>query len=446
MREIYLIARREFKARLRNRAFIAMTFLSPLLLVGFFAFSVYMSQQDTTEHRILVVDDSKLFINRIANNGETFQFEFSTKKLIDAEQHFAAEGYTALLWISPNIIEGGAGACKLFYSKTPGYALQNHIRSQLEKIVYEEKLLANNIQPQIVSNARQHIQLILQQVGNSGTYADQDGISQLGFIMAALMFIFIMMYGMMVFRSVLEEKQSRIVEVLLTSVKPVKLLIGKISGIALLGILQFILMGVLTWSLSWGLQHSILKNQLITYDDFKHQQAEVFQKGSETDFSKLSRFDQQLELFSLFKKVETLAFFEIFSLFTLFFLSGFLFYSAIMSALASAADSDADAQQFLLPVNLPLIASYLIAVQGVINPDAELYAWASWIPFSAPVVMVSRITAGIPLYKALVSWLILSFSFLIIIFWSARIYHNGILNTGKKSRWRDFWHWSKKRI
>lgn len=117
-----------------------------------------------------------------------------------------------------------------------------------------------------------------------------------------------------------------------------------------------------------------------------------------------------------------------------------------MSALASAADSDADAQQFLLPVNLPLIASYLIAVQGVINPDAELYAWASWIPFSAPVVMVSRITAGIPLYKALVSWLILSFSFLIVIFWSARIYHNGILNTGKKSRWRDFWHWSKKRI
>lgn len=446
MRDIYLIARREFKARMRNRAFIVMTFLSPLLLVGFFAFSVYMTQQDTSEHRIVVVDESGLFVNRIANNGTTFQFNYTSKPLADAEQDFTASGYTALLWISPNIIEGGAGACKLFYSKIPGYALQNHIRGQLEKIVYEEKLLANAIQPEIVSNARQHIQLILQQVGNHGTYADQDGISQLGFIMAALMFIFIMMYGMMVFRSVLEEKQSRIVEVLLTSVKPVKLLIGKISGIAALGILQFALMGILTWSFSWGLQQRFLKDQLKTYEHFKHQQAEVFQKGSEADFSTLSRFDHQLELFSLFKKAETLAFFEIFAMFVLFFLSGFLFYSAIMSALASAADSDADAQQFLLPVNLPLIAAYLIAVQGVINPDAELYTWASWIPFSSPVVMVSRVTAGIPLYKALFSWLILSFSFIIMIFWSARIYHNGILHTGKKARWRDFWHWSKKRV
>ena len=444
MREIILIARREFLARIKNKTFLFMTVLSPLLIVGFFVLSVYMTQMESTQHRILVIDESRLFMDRIPNKASLVEFEYSNEVLLDAEQKFSERGYTALLWISPNVIEGGAGACKLFYSKIPGFALQNHIRTALEKIVYEEKLLANDIQPEVVRNARQHIQLILQQVGQKGSYADADGMRYLGFLMAALMMVFILMYGMMVFRSVLEEKQSRIVEVILTSVRPVKLLIGKISGIALLGLLQFICMGLLTWLLSMGLRQTYLSQSIKLYEVYKSQQATVFKNGAESDFSKLSRFDENLELFDLFKKAETLAFDHVFWVFVAFFLAGFLFYSAFMAAMASAADTEADAQQFLLPVHLPLLAAYFIAVQGMLNPDAAIVQWASWIPFTSPVVMISRITSGIPLLTTVFSWLVLCISFGIMIVWSARIYQNGVLNSGKKTRWLDLWRWTKK--
>ena len=274
--------------------------------------------------------------------------------------------------------------------------------------------------------------------------ADADGMRYLGFLMAALMMVFILMYGMMVFRSVLEEKQSRIVEVILTSVRPVKLLIGKISGIALLGLLQFICMGLLTWLLSMGLRQTYLSQSIKLYEVYKSQQATVFKNGAESDFSKLSRFDENLELFDLFKKAETLAFDHVFWVFVAFFLAGFLFYSAFMAAMASAADTEADAQQFLLPVHLPLLAAYFIAVQGMLNPDAAIVQWASWIPFTSPVVMISRITSGIPLLTTVFSWLVLCISFGIMIVWSARIYQNGVLNSGKKTRWLDLWRWTKK--
>ena len=146
----------------------------------------------------------------------------------------------------------------------------------------------------------------------------------------------------------------------------------------------------------------------------------------------------------LFKKAETLAFDHVFWVFVAFFLAGFLFYSAFMAAMASAADTEADAQQFLLPVHLPLLAAYFIAVQGMLNPDAAIVQWASWIPFTSPVVMISRITSGIPLLTTVFSWLVLCISFGIMIVWSARIYQNGVLNSGKKTRWLDLWRWTKK--
>jgi ABC-2 type transport system permease protein len=440
MKKIRLIIGREIKSKLRNKTFLIMTVLAPLLITGFLAFIIQLSQSDNTNQQVMVIDDSKLFKDKLTGN-DYISLSYSNLKLEDAVEQFTNKGYSCLLWISPNIIQGGAGATKLYFRKSPGFAFQTFIKDQMEKIIYENKLKSNNIDPNIISNSKQVVKLILEKVDDKGKPEEQSSFGTFGFLTGALMFMFILMYGMMVFRSVMEEKTNRIVEVIISSVKPFQLMLGKILGVAILGLIQFLIMGIITFILTTVLSTIFLKDISGQLKVFKQQQELVKLQGSNANFSQLEKFDDKLEVFDLLEKIEKINFFEVFICFILYFLGGYLFYSSIMAAIGSAVDSESDSQQFITPVTLPLMIGYLISMKTILEPDSSLVFWASIIPFTSPIVMMSRITNGVPLWELIFSLTSLFASFFITTWLAAKIYRTGILMYGKKTSWKEIGKW-----
>lgn len=440
MNKIGLIIGRELKSKLTNKTFIIMTLLAPLLVTGFLGFIIKMSQSEKTEQRVLVLDESKLFTDKLVGN-DYISLSFSNEKLEKAITEFTNKKYTCLLWISPNIIEGGAGATKLFYKKSPGYGFQTFMKDQMEKIIYENKLKANNIDPNIISNSKTNVKMILEKVNDKGKTEEQSNLGLFGFLTGALMFIFILLYGMMVFRSVMEEKTNRIVEVIVSSVKPFQLMLGKIFGVAILGIIQFAVMGIITFILTTVLSTIFLKDAKVELGKFNVQQELVKKNGTNINFEQLQKYDDKLEMFEIMNKIEKINFFEVFICFVLYFIGGYLFYSSIMAAVGSAVDSEADSQQFITPIMMPLMAGYFIATKTIMDPDSSTVFWGSIIPFTSPIVMMSRITSGVPLWEILLSLSILFVSFIGTTYLAGKIYRTGILMYGKKTSWKEIGKW-----
>jgi len=440
MRKIRLIIGREIKSKLTNKTFIIMTILAPLLITGFLAFMIKMSQSEKTEQNVLVIDDSKLFKDKLSGN-DYITLSYSNQDLKNAVSEFSQKGYSCVLWISPTIIEGGAGAIKLFYKKSPGFGFQTFIKDQLEKIIYENKLKANNIDPKIISNSKQNVKLILEKVNDKGNTEEQSSFALFGFLTGALMFFFISMYGMMVFRSVMEEKTNRIVELIVSSVKPFELMLGKIIGVAVLGTIQFIIMGLITFILTTALSAIFLKDISSQLKVFETQQELVKKNGTNVDFSELEKFDDKLELFDLLKKIQKIDYLEVIICFILYFIGGYLFYSSLMAAIGSAVDSESDSQQFTTPIMIFLMVGYFIASKTMLDPDSTIVFWGSIIPFTSPIVMMSRITNGVPLWELALSLSVLYISFVFTTWLAGKIYRTGILMYGKKTSWKEIGKW-----
>lgn len=440
MNKLLLIINREIKSKITNKTFIIMTLMAPILITGFMAFIIKMTQAEKTEQKVLVIDETHLFENKLQGN-DFVSLTFSNESLDKKLSTFSADGYTSLLWISPNFVEGGAGATKIFFKKSPGFAFQTYVRDQMEKIVYEYKLKANNIDPNIITNARQKVKLILEKVNDKGSVEEQTSFQLFGFLTGALMMIFILMYGMMVFRSVMEEKTNRIVEVIISSVKPFQLMLGKIIGVAVLGTIQFIVMGIITLIMTTLLSTIFLKDIKADMVKFDTQQEIVKKQGVTADFNNMEQFDDKLELFEVLKKIENINFAEVFICFILFFIGGYLFYSSLLASIGSAVDSETDSQQFMMPVMLPLMAGYFISTKTILDPDSTLVFWGSMIPFTSPIVMMSRITNGVPFWEIATSLTLLYISFVGTVWLSAKIYRVGILMYGKKPSWKEIIKW-----
>ena len=282
---------------------------------------------------------------------------------------------------------------------------------------------------------------MLEKVDDKGRTKEQGDFGMFGFVMGALMFVFVLMYGMMVFRSVMEEKTNRIVEVIVSSVKPYELMMGKIFGIAILGTIQFLTMGIITLVLTTTLSTIFLKDASAQLKVFQEQQELVKKNGTNVDLNTLEKFDDKLKLFELLEKLEQIDFVEVFICFLLYFIGGYLFYSSIMAAIGSAVDSEADSQQFITPVMIPMMIGYFISVKTIMDPDSSTVFWGSMIPFTSPIVMMSRITSGVHLWEILLSLTILFASFAFTTFLAGKIYRTGILMYGKKTSWREIGKW-----
>ncbi len=443
MNNILLIIAFEVKRKITNKVFILMTFLTPLIIAGFIALMFWMGSSEETDYNVLVADESHLFTGKLqGNNYISFLYtEDSLNKCLDKLNR---KDIDILLYIPSTVVEGAGGTTKIFYKKTPGLAFQTMIKSQMEKLVFEYKLSANHIDPNVIHNAKQSIRMIAEKVNEKGEHSQQltEFISVFGFLIALLMFMFITMYGMMLFKSVIEEKNNRIVEVIVSSVKPFQLLMGKIIGVAILGIMQFIAMSIITFSLITIVSTVMLGDIKTDYHKFLKQQQTVYQKGIETNFSEIQQMQDKLQVFDMLKQIDKINFVEITICFMLYFIFGYLFYSAILAALGSAADADADAQQFTLPVTMLLMVGYFIAVKMMTTPESSLSYWASFIPFTSPIVMMARLPYGVPFWEILLSLAVLIISFVLMTKLSAKIYRVGILMYGKKAGWKEIIKWA----
>ncbi|MFL5752081.1 MAG: ABC transporter permease [Bacteroidia bacterium] len=442
MGKIGLIIWREYSTRIRNKTFIVMSILGPVLIAGFFTLIVWLPNADKTEQKVMVVDESyAIRMNKIPDNA-FMKFYYPEMKLEAASKSFYETDFTCILYIPYNVISGG-GAVQLYYKKSPGFAAENYIKSQLESKFYEFKLASNKIDPAIIKNAREPLKLITSKLDAKGNSVEtrNENIMWIGFAGGVLIFMFVIMYGVQVMRSVMEEKTNRIVEVIVSSVKPFQLMMGKIIGVALVGLTQFVLWVILSSALTSVASGIFLKKISADVQNLQSNKEEVYKQGSNTKFNELKKVDSKLGALQMVRDLESVDFTEVIICFMFYFLGGYLLYSSLFAAIGSAVDSEADTQQFMMPVMLPLILGYVMSVNFIQNPEGDLAFWGSMIPFTSPIVMMVRLPFGVPLWQILLSMSFLVMGFLFTTWLAGKIYRTGILMYGKKVSWKELSKW-----
>ena len=443
MNKVSLIIRREYLTRIRKTSFIVMTLLGPVLFAAMFVLPIWFAtMEDEDFKQIAVLDSSWLFIHKIP---ETAKFKFtyvsdpSKRKLEEFKKNLSKTEFYGILYIPDYIVDVPRGI--EFYSyKQPPANLTMHISNAIEKEIETVKLKAHQIEnlDDILQSVKTRIDIRTFKLSESGEEKESYSFLSMGvaYASALLIYMFIFMFGAQVMRGVIEEKTSRIVEVIVSSVKPFQLLMGKVVGVALVGLTQF-----LTWILL-TLMLVLLAQSIFLPDITKEalQQASSVQTiGSLADSQIPHATAEKAQ--DVIHLVQSINFGTLIACFLFFFIGGYLLYGSLFAAIGAAVDTDADTQQFMLPITIPLIIAIMVMINAMRNPDGALAFWFSIIPLTSPVVMMARIPFGVPYGELALSVVLLILAFLGAIWLSAKIYRTGILIYGKKMNWRELWKW-----
>ena len=443
MNKIGLIIGREFFTRIKKRSFWLMTLIGPLVMACVMLVPLWIEMRDSRSvQKILVVDDTYLFKDSLPGTTNV-QLTFSSINLDQAQDLFFKSEFNGILYIPANIMSGGMSA-KLFYKEQLGLSTQEYLKSVIEKMIYNFKLQKNNVDLKTIERAHTSIHLITEQISENGVVHETNTHIQIlmGYLMGVLMYICIFIYGVQVMRGVIEEKTNRIVEVMISSVKPIQLMMGKIIGIGLVGLMQFALWLVLTIGLYSTAQITVFAGARQEMLQKQIQKASVYQHGA--NLQVISQ-DKPLQYDS--KVYETLAAFDDFDvskvvfLFLFYFIGGYLLYAALFAAIGAAVDAETDTQQFMLPITVPLVLSLSLAYQILLQPNSTLAIWFSAIPFTSPIIMLVRLPFGIPVMQLLLSMVLLVAGFLFTTWGASKIYQTGILRYGKKASYKDLLNW-----
>jgi len=415
MDKIWLIIKREYLIRIRKKSFIVMTLLGPLLMLLVVFLPIYLTNQTQTERTIAISEKDFDLFNKLENTYYINFVVIPNSVFSDLKIKFDSELYYALL-------EKKEDEIILSSNKQVSLSINNEIKSQIEKKIEQEKLIELGIDLSLLENAKTNVIISNQIISKDGT--EQKSKTELsmaiGFISGLLVYMFIFMYGTMVMRSIIEEKTNRIVEVIISSVKPFKLMMGKIIGVSLIGLTQFIL---------WICLTSIL---------FFISQA-YFVNIAEVESTK--EIEMQSMIIEGLMYLNNINLVEIILAFLFYFLGGYLMYGSLFAAVGSAVDAEADSQQFILPVTVPLILSFILIQPIMENPDSSLAFWMSIFPLTSPIIMMVRIPFGVTEWELLVSILVLVGSFILSTKLAAKIYRTGILMYGKKINYKELWKW-----
>jgi ABC-2 type transport system permease protein len=434
MNKIRLIIWREFITRVRKPSFLIMTILGPLLIAGGILLMGYIGSQESTDHQVLVVDTEGV-IGRKLEDSNRVNFFLSGSQWTDSA--FQASPYTVRINLLPDVLNDPHA--DLYYKSLPSEFVMNHIRSQLDKSIELSRMRQANIDPEDFERVRKPLDINSYDIEDAGTQSYAKELAMIGFFFGYFMFIFIFVYGVQVMRGVMEEKQNRIVEVLISSVKPFQLMMGKIVGIALVGFTQFVLwIGITVVITVVGMatlagdqfDPATLAEQGMTTEvqqQLMEQQAGSMKDMDESDFTAIiAQVNIPLVL----------------AVFAFFFISGYLLYSSLLAAIGSAVDSETDTQQFMFPVTIPMIIAIVVAQIAVVNPTSTVVTVCSFIPFTSPIVMMVRVVMGtVPMWQLALSMLILIATFVGSVWLAGRIYRTGILMYGKKVSWRELGKW-----
>ncbi len=445
MSKISTIISREYLTRVRKKSFLIMSIIGPILFAGLMIAPAWFAQMEDTEEKLIAVaDSSHLFIGEFPET-KYIKFEYLPNADIQKyKDNFYQSDYYALLYIS-KVVVSSPNAVFLYSDKSPSLGLQMHIANAIEKRLEHDKLKTYGIDKNVLDAVKTDISIKSVKLSKTGEEKENNFILAmiLGYLAGFLIYFTIFFSGSQVMRGVIEEKSNRIVEVIISSVKPFQLMMGKIIGVGLVALTQFALWGILTIGL-YSVAVPILMPD-ITNPDKQEQVQNFVQTGSSlnTQMPVNDNDEMASDLFEMMGALNNINFTVMIVSFIFFFFGGFFLYSAMFAAIGSAVDSEADTQQFMLPVTIPLILAIVVMMNVVQNPESPVAYWFSIIPFTSPVVMMARIPFGVPYSQIALSIFLLIITFIAIIWVSAKVYRTGILMYGKKTSWKEIWKWIK---
>lgn len=443
MSKIFTIIRREYLSRVKKKSFIIMTMLGPILMAALFVVPVYLANISDRELKVAVLDETGLFYNAFQNSHKV-KFKHIYTDYATARDEFEELGYDALLHI-PESALNNPNSVKLLSTSNIGLNIINDMEVVIQKKLEAHKLSLSGIDKKVLEDIEVNVTIntfIYKEGEEKQNYSE---ISYaLGLISGILIYMFIFLYGAQVMRGVIEEKTSRIVEIIVSSVKPFQLMMGKIVGIALVGLTQFVLWVILTGLI-------VFTFQTINPDLFKYKAPEkqlIENKGLSSD--EIATQQENLKLSNnkannLLEGIRQIQFGNILIMFLFYFIGGYLLYASLFAAIGSAVDNETDTQQFMLPVTVPLVLA-IISLQVVLNnPSGPVAFWMSIIPFTSPIIMMARIPFNPPVtyWEIGLSLAMLVAGFIFTTWLAAKIYRTGILMYGKKASFRELFKWMR---
>ncbi len=434
MNKIGIIIAREFNERVRKKSFIITTILMPILMIGMMAAPTLMMLFAKGEQKQLVVlDESGVVAPQLAGDEEIL----FTQRDCTLEEARADMDMFGVLWIGADIVDNPNNV-KLYTNSSSSMSLEGNISSQMESIIEQERLKRYDIEnlEQIIKDVEANVTLTtyrndMQEEGKAEEATSSSVAYLLGLVLGMMLYMFLLIYGSMVMTSVIEEKGSRVLDVLVSSVEPFQLMMGKILGVASVAVTQIAIWGVLVCGLSAAVLPSLMPEDVM-------QTIEAVEAGAMT--SAEAGIDADM-LSAVSLATDPVRLVMMFVWLLLFLVGGFLFYSAMFAAVGSAVDSIQDANQLQTPITVPIILALILAMSVFNDPDSSLAFWGSIIPFTSPVVMMARIPFGIPTWEIILALVLLYLSVAGMAWVAGKIYRVGVFMHGKKPSFKELLSW-----
>ena len=439
MNKLGIIIKREYLTRVKNKSFLIITFLGPIFFVALMiapALLALNSDKMESKKAIAVLDETGWFYQKFDNTEtNTFVYHDENENIDSLKKLVFEDIYDAILYIPGTSLNVPVNA-KLYSDKQISMTLSSYIENTMKKEVEHKKLLASGIDPDIVKSANTNINVTNIRMDSENKeetrYTELESI--IGFVLAFVIYFSIFLFSSQVLRSVIVEKTNRIVEVIISSVKPFELMMGKIIGNALVGLTQFTAWIVLTLAIYFFASGIILGPELMSATGTV--MTEEISNLAETTEAQ----DIMLEAVNM---IQTINFSAILWSFLFYFLFGFLLYAALFAAIGGMVDNETDSNQFITILTIPLILAIICSPAMMENPESGLTLWLSMIPFTSPIAMMIRIPFGVPYMQLGISIILLILTFVLMTWIAAKIYRTGILMYGKKPTWKEIWKWLK---
>ena len=430
---ISLIIKREFIAKVRNKSFIVMNFLSPMLFVGIAVFVGYLSSMKADVKVIAIHDETGIFINEFKSSDEYKYLNLSNTAVSIIKDSLINESYEGLIYI-PKVNQASALEDKVQYisNDSPSISFIENVEATIAKKITNENFQQAKLDTLAIQKAEATVSIDLKKATGEESVKGLNEIKiAIGGAFGYLIMMFIVIYGNMVMRSVIEEKTNRIVEIIISSVKPFQLMMGKIIGTSLAGILQFLIWTLIGLSLMFAASLFFGVNI-----------GPTSRIPPEMMDSAQQEFAGTAQMY--IKELWNLPIATILISFVVYFIGGYFLYSSFYASIGAAVDNETDSQQFLLPIIMPLILGVYIGFFTVMNdPNGTIATVFSMIPLTSPIVMLMRIPFGVPWWQIAISVTILFGTFFFVVWFAAKIYRVGILMYGKKPTWKELYKWLK---
>ncbi len=434
MSKIGIIIQHEYSERVR---FILTTILTPVLILGMYAGMIWLMMKDSTTEKELLVVDRSGWVAPLLENTKTLTFT-PTDKSPEQLREEHTEGEFGYLVIGADIVNNPSDL-QLYTYEQSTVEIDGAITGQVERIIEAEKLKGYQIEnlDQILADVETNVKMSTYRI-DTATGEEKESSSTLAMILAGvfgfLTYFFVLIYGGMVMQGVIREKSSKVLEIMVSSVKPFELMFGKIIGIALVAVTQLAI-----WVALLAIGTTLLGGAVA--GNLDPETTAQMTAGAGVDAAQITAGITSEGSAMLSMLSDTVFILKILLSFVLYFIGGYLLYAAMFAAVGSAVDNEADTQQLQLPISMPLIFGFIIAATSMRDPDSSLAVWGSLIPFTSPIVMMARLPYGVPAWQLILSIVLLYATFVAIAWLAARIYRVGIFMYGKKPTWKDLAKW-----